>query len=98
MIVMIVSKPPEYDNQDLRSMIKALIEELRLLGNFRYKMPDENASEEELKTLYNGLRHKLLKEAVGIMHSYVYQFPFDDLFTDEESMLRYLLKLFEQTS
>jgi hypothetical protein len=95
---MFVPKPPEYNKQDLRSMIKVLIEELRFLGNHSYKLPDENASEEELKTLYNKLRHKLLEEVVGIMHSYVCQFPFDDLFTDEESMLRYLLKYFEQKS
>ncbi len=91
---MILGPTPQYDKQDLRSIIIALIDELRLFDRY-YKIPDENASEEELKALYNELRHRLLKEAVGTMHSYVCQFPFDDLFTDEESMLRYLLKLFE---
>jgi hypothetical protein len=94
----ILGQTPKYDRNDLRSIIKALIEELRLLGNYRYKIPSENASEEELISLYNELRHKLLEEAVGVMHSYVCQFPYDDLFTDEESMLRYLLKLFETKS
>jgi hypothetical protein len=95
---MILGRIPQYNKQDLRSIINALIDELRLLGNFRYTIPDKDASEEELKSLYDELRHKLLVEAVGILHSYVCQFPFDDLFTDEESMLRYLLKLFEETS
>ena len=98
MLVMIVGQTPEYDRNNLRSIIKALIEELRFLGNYRYKMPDETASEEELISLYNELRHKLLEEVVGVIHSYVCQFPYDDLFTDEESMLRYLLKMLEAKS
>ncbi len=95
---MILGQTPQYDRQDLRSIIKALIEELQLLGNYRYKLPDDSLGEEQLKSLYNELRHKLLEEAVGILHSYVCQFPYDDLFTDEESMLEYLLKHFKQIS
>jgi hypothetical protein len=94
----ILGQTPQYDRNDLRDIIKALIEELRLLGNYKYKMPNENASEEELISLYNELRHKFLEEVVGVTHSYVCQFPYEDLFTDEESMLRYLLKLFETKS
>ncbi len=94
---MILVETPQYDRQDLRSIIKALIEELRLFDRF-YEMPNENASEEELKVLYNELRHKLLEDAFYRMYSYISNFPFDDLFTDEESLLKYLLKHFGKTS
>ena len=95
---MILKEMPQYDKHDLRSIITALIDGLSLLGVFKYKIPDENTSEEELKTLYNEIRHEFLEEAFYRMYSYVCYFPFDDLFTDEASLLRYLLKHFEQTS
>jgi len=94
---MLLAPTPQYDKQNLRSIVIALIDELRLFDRF-YKTPDENTSEEELKALYNELRHKLLEEAFYRMYGYVCQFPFEDLFTDEESLLRYLLKHFEQNS
>jgi hypothetical protein len=95
---MILGKTPQYDKNDLKSIITALIDELRLFGVFKYKLPDENTNEEELRTLYNELRHRLLEEAFYRMYSYVSQFPFDDLFMDEKDMLRYLLKHLEETS
>jgi hypothetical protein len=95
MIVMIVPKPPEYDKGNLKSMIKVLAEELRLLGRHKFEIPEE-ASEEELQALFNELRHTLLEVAVDIIHAYLKQFPFEDLFTDEKSMVEYLARYFKQ--
>jgi hypothetical protein len=89
-------KAPEYNSRDLRSIINTIIEELMAYGDYTYAFPDENASEEELKTLYNKVRHRFLMRAVYYFYDYVCQFPFDDLFTDEVSMLKYLLDYFER--